>query len=231
MAIDFTNIMQDKTDYLTEEEINLLLNHCLEQEKIRDYMLILTLIRTGRRISEIVGEKPFTRKVGLRPCDIHPDGLIEFDILKKNHIKKTTNKGHERDPEVIKRLRVKKMPKRELKPVDDEYLKYLIEYINANGISKKSRVFPITRQRALQIIHEVAGACNITRSRHKIHNHTFRHSYAIALLKDNPNDAGILKQVQELLSHSNIEVTMHYAQFTQYDKKKSLNKLFKNKGR
>jgi len=30
-------------------------------------MLILTLVRTGRRISEIIGKRPFSRNVGFRP--------------------------------------------------------------------------------------------------------------------------------------------------------------------
>jgi len=118
------------------------------------------------------------------------------------------------------------MPKRALKPVDDNFLLCLKQYIQAEGITNYSRVFPITRQRVDMIIKKVAKECNIVRPNKKIHAHNFRHSLPIHLLKDNPNDVGILRQVQDLLDHADIKVTMHYAQFTQYDKKESLNKLF-----
>ena len=52
MVIDFSNVMKHKTDYLTYEEIDSMLQYCFDNGKIRDYMLILTLYRTGRRISE-----------------------------------------------------------------------------------------------------------------------------------------------------------------------------------
>lgn len=224
--IDFTNVMKHKTDYLSMTEINKMLEYCLEEELYRDYMLLLTLTRTGRRITEIVGEVPFTKKVGLRPCDIHPDSLIEFDILKKNHVKVKTAAGNTKTEEKLEKERFMKMPKRSLKPVDDEYLKLLNEYITYEGIAKYDRVFPITRRRADQIVKKIANACNIRRPKKKIHCHNFRHSFAINLLKKHPNDASILKQVQDLLDHSDIKVTMAYAQFTQFDKKKSLNRLF-----
>ena len=82
--------MKHKTAYFDMEEVDAMLEYCDDHDRIRDYMLVMTLIRTARRISEVVGEKPFTRCVGLRPCDIHGDGLIEWDILKKDHIKTKT---------------------------------------------------------------------------------------------------------------------------------------------
>ena len=226
MTIDYSNVMKDKTDYLSFEEIESMLHYCIEEGKARDYMLILTLFRTARRITEIVGEKPYTRKVGLRPCDLHPDGLIEFDILKKNHIKTKTKLGKERDPQRLLKKRLFKMPKRCLKAVDTEYYGLLQDYIESEYISKHQRVFPITRQRAWKIISTVAKECNITRPNSKIHPHSFRHSYAIFLLKSNPNDAATLRQVQDLLDHSNINMTMHYANFVQQDKIDMLDRVF-----
>ena len=223
MAIDFTNIMKDKKAYLSMEEINRMLQYCYDKGKIRDYMLIVTLARTGRRIGEIVGKKPYTRAVGLRPCDILPDNLIEFDVLKKNHVKSFTKRGIAIEEETLARRRIKKMPIRRLFPVDDDYYDMIQSYIKSNNIGTYKRVFPITQQRAGFIIRDVAKKSGVKRH---VHPHMFRHSYAINLLKDNPNDAGILKQVQDLLAHSDIKVTMAYAQFTPYDKRKSLNKLF-----
>jgi len=227
MSIDFTNIMKHKTAYFDMEEVDAMLEFCEDNDRIRDYMLVMTMIRTARRISEIVGEKPYTRSVGLRPCDIHPDGLIEWDILKKDHIKTKTKTGADKSREALQRARLNKMPQRKLKPVDDDYLDLLKTYIDSERIGSHERVFPITRQRADQIIKSIASSLGITRPKMKIHCHMFRHTLPIWLLKDNPNDASVLRHVQELLDHSDIKVTMTYAQFTQYDKKEKLDRLFR----
>jgi len=224
--MDFTNIMRDKTDYLSFEEINVMLQWCFEQGRTRDYMLITTLFRTARRVTEIIGKKPFTNYKGFRPVDIHNDGLIEFDILKKDHVRRKTKSGQKRDPETIKKLMWEKGPRRLLFPVDDGYLQLIRQYIKHANIYPYKRIFPVCRQRVDQIIKEIAQKCGIVRPRKKIHAHNFRHSLAIHLLKDNPNDASVLKQLQEILAHSDIKITMHYAQFTQGDKKASLNRLF-----
>lgn len=230
MAIDFNNTMKNKTAYLTMQEINKMLKYCYDNKQYKYYMLILTLARTGRRITEIVGERPYTRKQGLKPRDIHED-LIEFDILKKNHIKIRSSKtGNKLDKDKVNRLRLQKMPKRALFPVDSEFLNVIKNYIEINNISANSRIFPFTRQWADCIIKKVAKACNINRPNYKIHAHMFRHALAVNLLKDNPNDASVLKQLQQLLDHSNINVTYHYAQFTQEDKKEKLEKLFNKNG-
>lgn len=226
ITIDYTNVMKDKTDYLSYKEIDSMLNFCVDNGKLRDYMLILTLFRTARRITEVVGEKPYTRKVGLRPCDLHPDTLIEFDILKKNHIKSKTKAGKKRNPDQLYKQRLLKMPVRRLKAVDTEFYNTLSLYIESEGIHKLDRVFAITRQRAWIIIANIAKACNILRPNGKIHPHSFRHSYAIFLLKSNPNDAATLRQVQDLLDHSNINMTMHYANFVQQDKVDMLDRVF-----
>lgn len=229
MVMDTTEIMKHKTAYLNSAEIQTMLNYCFKKERVRDYMLILTLSRTGRRITEILGKKPYTLYVGLRPCDIHPDGLIEFDILKKNPVMSKTKTGQPRSEDRLIKERLNKKPKRKLFPIDDTTLSFLKQYIQNNNIQTHQRIFPITRQRADVLIKQIANACKITRPGMKIHAHNLRHSFAINLLKDNPNDASILIQVQELLDHSNLNITKTYLQFTPEDKRKKLNKLFKKK--
>lgn len=225
--IDFSNTMKNKTDYLSYEEINKMLNYCVDNGKLRDYMLILTLYRTGRRITEIVGEKPYTKKVGFRPIDIMPDGLIEFDILKKNHIKSKTKAGTKIKDHVLLKKKLEKAPKRVLLPVDEEYLSLIKDYIIEMNIAPYERIFPIHRTRAWIIVSKVARECSIYRNNAKIHPHSLRHSFAIHLIKANPNDAGTLRQVQDLLQHSDIKITMDsYAQFTQEDKRDTLNHTF-----
>lgn len=222
--MDFTNIMRNKKAYLTLDEINKLLKYCFDNEKMRDFVLILVLSRTGRRITEIVGEKPYTRKVGLRPCDIIED-KIEWDILKKNPIKIKKN-NRTRKESIVNELRVKKMPKRAMKTMDHASLSILNKYIELNNIHPMDRVFPITRQRACYIINNIAEKSKVFRDGNKIHPHMFRHSLAINLFKDNPNDASVLQNVKNLLDHSDINITMHYAQFTQEDIRDKLEKLF-----
>lgn len=227
MQIDFNNTMKNKTDYLDIEEIVSMLNWCLDRERIRDYMLIQTLFHSGRRISEILGNKPYTRNSGLRPMDIRfNDGLIEFDILKKAHIHTKTKKGSLISLDKLNELRIKKMPKRKLLPVDRDYLALLKDYIQREGILPHQRIFPITRWRADKIIKAVALGCNIKRPNKKIHCHSFRHSLAIHILKTNPNNPSALLHVQYMLDHSSINVTQAYAQFTPEDVRKTLQKTF-----
>jgi len=225
--IDFTQVMKDKTAYFSYQEIEKMLKYCYDNGKIRDYVLILTLYRTGRRITEIVGEKPYTHKVGLRPIDIREDHLVEFDILKKNPIKSKTKSGNKMNKEKLLLLRLNKFPKRVLKPVDDVLFSVLVDFVNYNQIKPYDRLFPITRQRANDIVKHISSKCDIYRNKFKIHCHMFRHTFPITILKQNPNNAAVLRQVQDLLEHSSINVTMNtYAQFTQEDKKETLNKTF-----
>jgi len=227
VSIDFSNIMRHKTDYLDLDEIDKMLQYCYDEGNIRNYMLVLTLSRTGRRISEIVGARPFTANVGLRPVDIkYSDKLIEWDILKKNPIKSYTKRGIKVSEEKLKKLKLEKKPKRMLKPVDDEYMDYLTEYIASLNINPYERIFSISRQRADQIIKEIAKECKIVRPNKKIHVHQFRHGFAINFLKSHPSDPSAPIKLQMILDHSSFNVTQHYLQFTQEDIKKSLNKTF-----
>ena len=112
--MDITNIMKHKTNYLSMEEIEKMLQFCKDQLRVRDYMLIMILSRTGRRVSEIVGTKPFIYNVGLRPKDLHPDGLIEFTVLKKNPIRNFDGRFRKiSDTDLVKK-RLNKKPVRNL---------------------------------------------------------------------------------------------------------------------
>jgi|GEM_PF-1650818 len=226
---DFTDPMKHKTDYLSEREVQSMLNYCWKNDRLRDFMLILTLVRTGRRVTEIVGEEPYTRKVGLRPIDIrYDDGLIEFDILKKNPIRQRGRNGKIRDKRLLNHLRIKKLPKRKLIPVDDDYMNKLRNYVQMEGISLRRRIFDIHRTRANQIIWDVSSECGISRPNKKIHPHSFRHTYSINFLKKNANNSSALIYLQELIDHTDLKTTKVYAQFTQDDIKKLVNKASKS---
>lgn len=219
------DVIKNKTAYLTYDEVNKMLKYCFDNNKIRDYMLIKILFVSGRRVCELVGRKPYTKVTGLRPCDIHPDG-IEWCILKKKPIKMRTKSGVKRTPDKINELRIKKEPVRKLKPIDDKSLNELNQYIEYAKISPHSRIFPITDRRVRYIIAEVGKKCNITRPNKLIHPHNLRHGFAINYLKINNKNPAALIHVKDLLDHSRLEVTTTYLQFTQEDKKEALNKTF-----
>jgi len=226
VSINFKPIAY-KTDYFSMKEIKRMLDYCLKEEKSRDYMLLLTLARSGRRITEVVGKIPYNVYVGLRPMDIYED-KIEWDILKKNPVRKKDKFGKLRDKQVIKKEYKEKRPTRELKASDPDYLDQLQYYIKVNNIGPYNRVFPITRQRVDIIIKEIAEACKIYRSHTKIHAHMFRHSLVINSLKYNPYNPSVLSQMQVHLSHSSLSVTQGYAQFGQADIKDTLTSVWKD---
>jgi len=226
---DFKDIMKDKTNYLSELEVNTMLKFCLDNDRVRDYMLLLTLYNTGRRVSEIVGKRPYTRNVGLRPIDIREEeSLIEFDVLKKNPIKRRDKEGKIRTKEWLKEHRTKRLPKRKLFPMTKSYLSKLIKYINVEGIGLRQRVFPLHRSRVNFLIWDLSAKCGIGRHNIKIHPHSFRHTFAIHLLKKNPNNPMALLHVKALLDHSDLRTTETYAQFTQSDIKETVDRALEN---
>lgn len=224
----FTQVMADKTDYFTLSEIDRMLKYCYDNSKIRDYLLMLTLFRTGRRISEVLGNTPWTRNPGLRPVDIKDDGLIEWSILKKNPVNSRYNNVSKslKPLKILDEERRQHVPIRVLKPVDDNLLGLLLQYCSSMNIPPYKRIFAISRQRADQIIKKIAKDCHISRNSKGIHVHQFRHSLAINILKMNPKDPSALIKVKKILEHSSIELTEHYAQFTQEDLRETLNKTF-----
>jgi len=232
--MDYTNIMKDKTGYLTPVEINKMLNYAYNRIEdgfigslwMRNYLLLLTLQRTGRRVSEVVGVPPFQKVKGLRPMDLHDDYLIEFSILKKNPIREKTNKGKVRKKEVLDKLRFNKEPKKRLLPVDKWLYDMLNKYIEINGINPYQRIFPITRQRVDAIIKFIAKQTGVARENCKIHAHHFRHSFAINFLKKNPNNPMALIQLKNYMQHSSTQITEHYTQFTPDDLRPSLEKAY-----
>lgn len=190
--------MGDSRGYLTMPQVWKIINSA---ESPRDRLLIMTLAMTGRRISEVLGSRNGKEITGgLRPKDILPDrNAIIFNILKK------------RGP----LERVIGIPSLLRNP--------LLEYIKARGIKEDDLVFPITRQRAHQIIRRLGRKCGIVNvGRTSLHAHHFRHSYAVYMA-----DKISIKKLQELLAHSDINMTAHYLQYSSKDIEKDIEEAWK----
>ena len=196
-----SHIMNDLGGYMTMEQIERLLK-CAKNK--RDFTLFLLMFRCGRRISEVLP---------LKVSDINfDDGVILFYILKKRREYKR------------------------YKAVDSEVITILKSYINEQELLPEDYLFksrwckePISRQRAHQIIREMAKAASIHQiGAHKPHTHHLRHSHAINFLK-NVDSSYALKILQQQLEHSDIKATSIYLQFSQKDQKEMLEKAFVKK--
>lgn len=79
-------------------------------------------------------------------------------------------------------------------------------YIAQEGLRGTDRLFPITRQRAFQVVGEACHKAGLDRDRS--HPHTFRHSFAVhCVLSGVP-----LPVLKKWLGHSSISRTMIYCQ-------------------
>jgi len=215
MAIS-NNIMKDLMGYLPEDRILRMYDLCRNE---RDRLLIRLLMRTGRRITEILGrksykfkcnktgyEKTYTEIIGLRPKDINfEDRNILWNILKK------------------------KKPLKKLKPIDETTLEMLKQYIETRGIKEDEPIFKINRRRADQIVKDVAERAGIYHiGEKKPHCHHFRHSFAVNVLKISESPAD-LRYVQQVLEHSSISITEAYLQFGEEGQRRLIESIYQGR--
>lgn len=231
---DFTQTMKNLGGYLTYSQINRILNYCVSINDKDTYMLILTLSRTGRRVSEIVGIPPFIYAPGLRPKDIHiEDGMIEWTILKKNHIyhTKKTKKGQirklseEKYQELLKDKYLKPA-RRKLVPADRTFLKMLARYSIIKNKGAEDRIFAYTRQGVWYKVKRVVRELGMETPDKPINPKIFRHSLAVNYIKNKARDPSALIKLKEILAHSRIDITAIYLQFGQRDIQEDFEKMF-----
>jgi len=109
-------------------------------------------------------------------------------------------------------------------PVDKRTMEYLKTFITKYNI--KGRIFPITRQRAFQIIRKIGKLAGITKvGEKKLHPHHFRHSHCVMWVRNNNTLEG-LRKLQQRLKHANISTTAHYLQFAVEETKKEVEEVF-----
>lgn len=245
--MDFTAVMQHSDDVFSREEVMKIINYWWEK-RIDVGVFFLILYASARRVSEICGMKPFNRVPGLRPIDIKFDkGLVEFDILKKQPIKRKNKKGRSRSPETIMEMKALKKPYRLLFPLDRVAFDALIDYVKKYKIPPKERIFPFTPSRAQVFLDEACEHFGIVSSgtrkyfnRHtgekylvnrKPHLHMFRHSYAYHMItsKSHERNPRLYANLQYMMAHSNINMTLHYARLHPVEMQEFTNTLLGDK--
>jgi site-specific recombinase XerD len=93
-------------------------------------------------------------------------------------------------------------------PLEAGPLVELQAYIEANNISEEAPIFPITQQWVRAIINKYGALID-----RNIHPHTFRHSFAINSVRHGVD----IRRLQQVLGHSNINITAVYLQFNDKD--------------
>jgi len=148
---DRNNTIKDPNDCVSEEQYILLKNYFRDIGDVRKAMLVHTLWRTGRRISEIVGSSPYNprhRMHGLRVQDINFERkMIKFAILKKNPINKKDKQGKDKPEEKLVREHIDKEGKYVWKKYDLAFIRSLKYYItnHKDKIDHNGRLFPFHR--------------------------------------------------------------------------------------
>lgn len=200
------NPIKDLRGFLDETEVKQIIDGA---SKLRDKVLMRLLWVTGARISELLGDKSWYKSKnetskrifqGVKVKDIDfKQGNILLDLLKRKQYP----------------------PPRHLVPLDKNTLELLQAYIISENLQKEDKLFPITRERAFQIIREIGNRIGITQVGAKpIHNHHLRHSHCVAYIRKNNTLEG-LRKLQQRIGHASINTTAHYLQFGLEQKKET----------
>ena len=169
-------------DYLTEDEVNKLLNITLNDAyDYRNKAMLETLYGTGIRISELINIK--LSDIDFSECFIRitgkgsKDRIVPFNDVCKEYLEKYINE-YRNDL---------------LKNKDSEY-------VFINSLSGK-----ISRQGFFKILKQICTKQGISKN---VSPHLLRHSFATHLL----NNGADLRIIQELLGHSDLSTTQIYTE-------------------
>ena len=154
----------------------------------RDHLLINLLWQTGCRITEALS--------------ITRNDIDTYSLSVRVQTKKQRNKRGK--------------PVFRIVPISPELSNELASYILHYNIT--NRLFNFSRQRAFQIIKQVAKQAGITKP---VHPHTLRHSFAVNCISQ-----GVpLPVVKDLLGHSSVLTTMVYLKIVQQDARQFLQQV------
>lgn len=249
--------MTDRKSYVKPEQVEALINYFFTKEprsqyesnrNVRKGMLVFVLWRTGRRISEIVGF-PYDQKhnrvrcAGLRKMDFDfEEGIVSFHILKKLPVKEKNKTGAKRSEDTLKKMRWQKPAYIEQIAMDEGFMATMKDYIDTLGIRDHERVFPYDRKYCVEFIRKACEKLDLnlgykkiidpdtgeaTNLKRRVTPHAFRHGFSLNFLKKEKTNPAALPMLQELLCHSSIVVTKTYLRFDQEDRRKALNRVFK----
>lgn len=182
LALESRAVARELPNILTAEEVSELLA-AIDQstiEGVRDFALISLLYASGVRVSEVCS---------LRMRDI---------CLEESYFRVQGKGRKERfaffDPTTAEALQAWMEVRAHLPlgPEEDEFL-----FVSYRRLAHLSRIT------VYHIVTELAKACGLNK---KISPHTFRHSFATAMLQGGAN----MFQVQALLGHSSVATTQFY---------------------
>ena len=167
-------------NYLTEEEINKLLNVRLEKPyDYRNKAMLETLYATGLRITELIN--------------------LKFnDIDLENCYLRVIGKGSKERIVPLSDIAIKY-----LNIYINNYRSIILDNKNSDYLFISNAKNKITRQGFFKIIKQQARICGLTK---EISPHILRHSFATHLLHHGAD----LRVIQELLGHSDISTTQIY---------------------
>ncbi|MCK5022220.1 MAG: hypothetical protein KAR54_03165, partial [Candidatus Pacebacteria bacterium] len=127
-------------------------------------VLYYFLFRTGRRVGEIIGLRPFNeRTTGLRPCDIDfKDNTYKVSVTKKNVVKSKDRAGNLRNVEKVKKEKFFKKTFYETFALHPELPSILKDYIEKYHVGPLERLFPFSRDYPSAIFRYACRELNIT---------------------------------------------------------------------
>jgi len=194
--------IRDLKGYLEPEQVERLIAVATNP---RDRLLIRIPWRTGIRVSELIG---------IKESDIDFEGRA---ILIK------IQKQRKRDGKTVERRRIV--------PIDENTLNMVREYLEwrKQFPYRGDLLFPISRQRVVQICWKLGKRAGITRvgdptiSQHtKFHLHHLRHSFAIHCIKRGMT----IERLQKILGHSSPTTTSIYLQYSLKDLHEDYDKVW-----
>jgi len=188
--------MKDVGDYLTPENVKAIFD-VAHNHNYRNYLILFLLLRTGRRISELLQ---------LKPQDIDKEQrMILWNILKK---KQEYKRWKAVDESTYDKL-IQYIDEKEIKP--NEYVFYS---------PYKGRNAHLTRFNVWQFLNKYLKELGI-----KAHPHTFRHTFAVWIARNMQHPSDLIK-LQNLLEHEDVKVTQFYLQFAPEESRNLLESTF-----
>lgn len=182
--------------YFSLPEVNAILSAVTSD--LRAYVLVNALWKTGARITELLS---------LRSEDLDPYGkTLRIKTLKQG-IERKVYAGVGRKSKGVKKTRSVER----FLVIPDDLVVNLMSWLHSGEGGSEGLIFGFSRATAHRVVRDACYLAGFNDSR--AHPHTFRHSYAVHLLRQ-----GVpVTVLKELLGHSNISNTLIYLRITQPD--------------